>query len=127
MNTTPPLTLANMFYLFSLNKKTTFVWSSPSYISSYLAVLKEDKYGKTGTHMNDIKLCFESVISQADGAACKAEVVVWFKDIVVKDDGTVDLKLDSGEIISADRRDSHIKALVRNEIDEDYESTKLGV
>ena len=110
-----------------VNKKTTFVWSSPSYISSYLAVLKEDKYGKTGTHMNDIKLCFESVISQADGAACKAEVVVWFKDIVVKDDGTVDLKLDSGEIISADRRDSHIKALVRNEIDEDYESTKLGV
>ena len=109
-----------------VNKKTTFVWSSPNYISSYLNVLKEDSYGKTGTHMNDIKLCFESVISQADGAACKAEVVVWFQDLVVKDDGTIDLKLDTGEIISADRRDSHIKALVRNEIDDDYESVKIA-
>ena len=110
-----------------VNKKTTFVWSSPSYISSYLNVLKEDSYGKTGTHVNDIKLCFESVISQADGKACKAEVIVRFQDIIVKKDGSIDLKLDSGEIISADRRDSHIKAIVRNEIDKDYESVKLTV
>ena len=110
-----------------VNKKTTFVWSSPSYISSYLNVLKEDSYGKTGTHVNDIKLCFESVISQADGKACKAEVIVRFQDIIIRKDGSVDLKLDSGEIISADRRDSHIKAIVRNEIDKDYESVKLTV
>ena len=110
-----------------VNKKTTFVWSSPSYISSYLNVLKEDSYGKTGTHVNDIKLCFESVISQADGKACKAEVIVRFQDIIIRKDGSIDLKLDSGEIISADRRDSHIKAIVRNEIDKDYESVKLTV
>ena len=110
-----------------VNKKTTFVWSSPNYISSYLNVLKEDSYGKTGTHVNDIKLCFESVISQADGTACKAEVVVRFQDIIVRKDGSIDLKLDSGEIISADRRDSHIKAIVRNEIDQDYESEKITV
>lgn len=110
-----------------VNKKTTFVWSSPSYISSYLNVLKEDSYGKTGTHVNDVKLCFESVISQADGKACKAEVIVRFQDIIIRKDGSIDLKLDSGEIISADRRDSHIKAIVRNEIDKDYESVKLTV
>jgi len=110
-----------------VNKKTTFKWSSPNYISSYLNVLREESYGKTGTHVNDIKLCYESVISQADGKACKAEVIVRFQDIIIRKDGTVDLKLESGEIISADRRDSHIKAIVRNEIDKDYESVKLTV
>ncbi len=110
-----------------VNKKTTFKWSSPNYISSYLNVLREESYGKTGTHVNDIKLCYESVISQADGKACKAEVIVRFQDIIIRKDGTIDLKLESGEIISADRRDSHIKAIVRNEIDKDYESVKLTV
>ena len=110
-----------------VNKKTTFKWSSPNYISSYLNVLREESYGKTGTHVNDIKLCYESVISQADGKACKAEVIVRFQDIIIRKDGTIDLKLESGEIISADRRDSHIKAIVRNEIDKDYESVKLAV
>ena len=110
-----------------VNKQTTFKWSSPNYISSYLNVLREESYGKTGTHVNDIKLCYESVISQADGKACKAEVIVRFQDIIIRKDGTIDLKLESGEIISADRRDSHIKAIVRNEIDKDYESVKLAV
>ena len=109
-----------------VNKKTTFVWSSPNYLSSYLNVLKEDSYGKAGTHVNDVKLCFESVISQADGTACKAEVVVRFEDIILRADGSIDLKLESGEIISADRRDSHIKALVRNNADDDYESVKIA-
>ncbi len=108
-----------------INKKTTFVWSSPSYISSYLNVLKEESYGKTGTHVNDMKLCFESVISQADGTACRAEVVVMYQDIIVRADGTVDLNLESGDIISADRRDSHIKAVVNNQLDNDYESEKI--
>lgn len=108
-----------------INKKTTFVWSSPSYISSYLNVLKEECYGETGKHVNDLKLCFESVISQADGTACRAEVVVMYENIILRADGTVDLNLESGEIISADRRDSHIKALINNKLDDDYESEKI--
>jgi len=110
-----------------INKKTTFVWSSPNYISSYLNVLKEEKLGKTGSHVNDIKLCYEAIISQADGKACKAEVIVRFQDIIIRSDGTVDLNLESGDIISADRRDSHIKAIVNNTVDGDYESEKLPV
>lgn len=109
-----------------INKKTTFVWQSPNYISAYLNVLKEENYGKTGTHVNDIKLCFESVISQADGTACKAEVVVRYQDVIIRADGTIDLNLESGDIISADRRDSHIKALVNNKVDDDYESEKIS-
>lgn len=110
-----------------IDKKTTFKWNSPNYISSYLNVLKDESFGKTGTHVNDIKLCYESVISQADGKACKAEVVVRYENIIVRADGTVDLNLESGDIISADRRDSHIKALVNNVIDDDYESEKIPV
>lgn len=109
-----------------INKKTTFVWQSPNYISSYLNVLKEENYGKTGAHVNDIKLCFESVISQADGTACKAEVIVRYKDVILRADGTVDLNLESGDIISADRRDSHIKDIVNNKADDDYESEKIS-
>ncbi|MCR5800682.1 MAG: hypothetical protein K6G69_11455 [Lachnospiraceae bacterium] len=108
-----------------VNKKTTFVWNDPTHISSYLNVLKEENYGKSGTHVNDIKLCYESVISQANGVACNAEVVVRFTDIVLKADGSVELNLDSGEIISADRRDSHIKAIVQNKIDDDYEAVRM--
>ena len=110
-----------------IDKKTTFKWNSPNYISSYLNVLKDESFGKTGTHVNDIKLCYESVISQADGKACKAEVVVRYENIIIRADGTVDLNLESGDIISADRRDSHIKALVNNVIDDDYESEKIPV
>lgn len=108
-----------------IDKKTTFVWNSPSYISSYLSVLREECYGETGTHVNEVKLCYESVISQADGKACRAEVVVRFSDIIIRRDGTVDLNLESGGIISADRRDSHIKAIVQNTMDDDYETVKL--
>lgn len=108
-----------------VDKKTTFSWSTPGFVSSYLSVLKEENYGKTGTDANQIKLCYESVISQADGQACKAEVVVQFSNIIIRRDGTVELNLESGAIISADRRDSHIKAIVQNQIDDDYESVKI--
>lgn len=108
-----------------INKKTTFVWSSPNYISSYINVLKEENYGKTGTHINDLKMCFESVISQADGTACKAEVIVMYENIIIRADGSVDLNLESGGIVSADRRDSHIKALVSNKLDDDYVAEKI--
>lgn len=108
-----------------INKKTTFTWNAPHFVSSYFNKLKEDSRGKVGTHVNEVLLCYETVISQADGTACKAEVVVRFSDIIIREDGTVDMNLGSGEIISADRRDSHIKAIVQNNFDDDYESEKM--
>lgn len=108
-----------------INKKTTFTWTTPNFISAYLDVLKEESYGKTGTYGNDLKMCYEVAITQADGVACNAEVVVRFSDIIIRQDGTVDLNFESGEIISADRRDSHIKAIVQNQFDDDYETLKL--
>lgn len=108
-----------------INKKTTFVWNSPQFVSSYFNRLKEESRGKVGTHVNDVMLCYEAVISQADSTACRAEVIVRFSDIIIRKDGTIDMNLDSGEIISADRRDSHIKAIVNNNFDDDYESEKM--
>lgn len=108
-----------------IDKKTTFRWSSPSFISAYFNTLKEESYGKVGANMNDVKLCYEAVISQADGQACRAEVIVSFTDIIQREDGSIDLNLKSGRIISADRRDANIKAIVQNKIDDDYESIKL--
>ena len=108
-----------------INKKTTFTWNSPHFVSSYFNILKEESRGKTGTHLNDVMICYETAISQADGVACNAEVIVRFSDIIIRQDGTVDMNIESGEIISADRRDSHIKAIVQNRYDDDYESQKM--
>lgn len=109
-----------------INGKTTFSWNSPSYISSYLRVLKPENRGKVGASANEVMLCFETMISQADGKACRAEVIIMFTDIIIRRDGTVDLNLSSGDLISADRRDSHIKAIVSDDIDDEYESFKLN-
>jgi len=108
-----------------VNGKTTFQWNSPSYLSAYLNVLKESGYGKIGSHVNEVMLCYETVVSQADGQACRAEVIIMFSDIIIRKDGTVELNLESGDLISADRRDSHIKAIARSTTDDDYMSSTL--
>ena len=60
----------------------------------------------------------------ADGNIDRAEYDK--ENIILRADGSIDLKLESGEIISADRRDAHIKALVRNNADDDYKSVKIA-
>lgn len=109
-----------------VNGKTTFVWSSPRLISAYLNVLKPE-YFESASHNNDIKLVYLATLSQADGVACSAEVVVQFNDLVRKADGTYDLPLDSGRIIAASYRNSHIKDLVNDSYNETYEAEKLDL
>lgn len=107
------------------NKKCTFRWKNPQYLSAYFNSVKEEAVGEEGTHINDVKLCYEATITQANNVSCNCEVVVRFTDIYVKEDGTVELNLESGSIISADRRDNNIKNLVSGSVDNNYETTKL--
>ena len=57
---------------------------------------------------------------------CDAEIVVRFNGIMEKADGSIDLALESGEMISASHKDKFIKDIVRNKnSQEDYESFKI--
>lgn len=107
------------------NKQCTFEWRSPQFLSAYFYVVANDDVASRGVHINDIKLCYEAYITQADGKSCHCEAIVRFEDIYIKADGTVELNLESGEIISADRRDNHIKNVLEMSDDNDYMSSKL--
>lgn len=109
-----------------VNGKTTFVWSNPRLISAYLNCLKPEYFQST-QHHNDVKLVYLATLSQADGVACDAEVVVQFHDLLQKADGSYDLSLDSGQIIAASFQDAHIKDLVNDTYNKEYESEKLDL
>ena len=107
------------------NERTTFKWVNPQFVSAYFNVLTNNYMGEVGTHMNDVKLVFNAVITQDDGVSCKTEVVVRYQNIIKHADGSVDLALDSGSIISASGSDANIKKLLRNTEDEKYQSVKI--
>lgn len=109
-----------------INKKTTFEWKNPYVISAYFNMAKEDAMVTAGEFMNDIKLVYGVTLMQADGVNCDAEIVVRFNGIMEKADGSIDLALDSGSMISASHKDKFIKDIVRNKYAEDnYESIKI--
>lgn len=108
-----------------IDNKTTFQWSNPRLLSMYFHSVKDDVSGKTGTHQNDLECIYMAMISQADGVGCEAEVVVRFTDLIQKADGSIDLSLDTGEVISASYRNANIKQLISN--DDDYVTEKLSL
>lgn len=109
-----------------INKKTTFEWRNPYVISAYFNVAKENAMATAGEFMNDIKIVYGVTLMQADGVNCDAEIVVRFNGIMEKADGSIDLALDSGSMISASHKDKFIKDIVRNKFAEDnYESVKI--
>ncbi len=103
----------------------TFSWRTPVYISSYFSCISEDHMGENGTHVNDVKIAYDTAVSQARGETVPAEAVVCFRDIVKHTDGTIDVDLDAGYIISASRDDSEIKNIVRSQDDDQYTAVKL--
>lgn len=109
-----------------VNKKTTFEWKNPYVISAYFNAAKEDVMGTVGEFMNDIKIVYGVTLTQADGVSCDAEIVVRYNGIMEKADGSIDLALESGSMISASHKDKFIKDIVRNSsTQENYESTKI--
>ena len=107
------------------NGKTTFRWSNPRLLSAYFNTLTPEYYGNELLHGNDIKLVYLVTLSQANGASCEAEAVVRFTDLMQEPDGSLDLALDSAELIAASYYNSHIVNLVNDEYHDEYESEKL--
>lgn len=109
-----------------VDKKTTFTWQNPYVISMYFNTAKEDAIGETGVMINDVKIVYGVTLMQADGVHCDAEIVVRFDGLILKEDGTVDLSLDSGKMISASHKDKFIKDIVNNTyVDEKYDSERI--
>lgn len=108
------------------NKKTTFEWRNPYVISAYFNVAKENAMATAGEYINDVKIVYGVTLIQADGVNCDAEVVVRFNGIMEKADGSIDLAIKSGTMISASHKDKFIKDIVRNKnAEDDYESVKI--
>ncbi len=109
-----------------INKKTTFTWKNPYVISMYFNTATEDALGETGIMVNDVKIVYGVTLTQADGVSCDAEIVVRFDGLIEKADGTIDLALDSGNMISASHKDKFIKDIVHNGYTEDtYKSERI--
>lgn len=107
------------------NTKYTFRFTGTRYISSYFANVEPEHIGEVGTHVNDVKIVYDTGVSQSDGQSVTAEAVVIYRNIIKKADGTIEVNLDEGEIISVSRRDAQIKELVRGTEDDQYSSVKL--
>lgn len=109
-----------------VGKKTTFEWRNPYVISAYFNAAKENAMASAGEYMNDIKIVYGVTLTQADGVSCDAEIVVRFNGIMEKADGSIDLAIESGSMISASHKDKFIKDIVRNTYtEENYESVKI--
>ncbi len=76
-------------------------------------------------HYNDVKIVYDTAISQNDGETVPAEAVVIFRNLIKKEDGSIEVNLDEGQIISVSRRDDQIKKLVRCTDDDTYVAVKF--
>lgn len=107
------------------NTKYTFRFTGTSFISAYFSCVDSEHIGEVGTHVNDVKIVYDTGVTQSDGQSVAAEAVVIFRNVIKHADGTIDVDLDDCDIISVSRRDDQIKNLVRGTDDDQYTSTKL--
>lgn len=91
---------------------TTFKWVNPYAISAYFHTITEFGKKSVDNHANDVQIVYGVTLTQQDGTSCLTEMVIQFANILQHTDGTFDLNLDSGRIVSATYRDSNIKKLV---------------
>lgn len=109
------------------NKQTFFSFVNVRLLSAYFNAVTEQGKPLIQTHVNDVKVVYEATLTQPDGQACQAEVVVQYTDLIKNADGTIDLKLDSGKIIAASCKNKNIKSVVSDTDDGNYISTKLDI
>lgn len=109
------------------NKQTFFSFVNIRTLSAYFNAVTEQGKPLLETHVNDVKVVYEATLTQPDGQACQAEVVVQYTDLIKYPDGTIDLKLDTGKIIAASCRNKNIKSVVSDTDDGNYISTKLDI
>ena len=102
-----------------INKKATFTYGTPKYVSSYFKTVFPEKAGELGLSYNDLDIIYEVRISQADGAACTAYGAVRFSDIIRNSDGSYSYDFSSPTILS----ESYLSANVKKNVVDSYSGT----
>lgn len=102
-----------------INKKATFEYGAPSYVSSYFKTVFSEKAGELGLSYNDLDIIYEVKITQADGVSCKAFGAVRFSDIIKNSDGTYSYDFSDPKILS----ESYFSDRVKKNVTESYKTT----
>lgn len=102
-----------------INKKATFEYGTPKYVSSYFKSVFPEKAGELGLSYNDLDIIYEVRITQADGVSCTAYGAVRFSDISKNSDGSYSYDFSNPKILS----ESYFSANVKKNVTESYKST----
>ncbi len=102
-----------------INKKATFEYGNPNYVSSYFKTVFPEKAGELGLEFNDLDIIYDVTISQADGKACTAYAAVRFSDIIKNADGSYTYDFSDPQILS----ESFFSARVKKVVVDSYLST----
>ncbi len=102
-----------------INKKATFTYGTPNYVSSYFKTVFPEKAGELGLSFNDLDIIYDVTISQADGKACTAYAAVRFSNIIRNSDGSYTYDFSDPQILS----ESYYSARVKKVVVDSYLST----
>ena len=102
-----------------INKKATFQYGSPNYVSSYFKTVLPEKAGTLGNSYNDLDIIYDVVISQADGKSCTAYAAVRFSNIIKNADGSLSYDFSDPSLLSESYFSARVKKVV---VDSNYDS-----
>ena len=95
-----------------INKKATFQYGTPNFVSAYFKTVFPEKAGELGMSYNDLDIIYDVVISQADGKSCTAYGAVRFSNIIKNSDGSYSYDFSDPQLLSVSYLSSRVKANV---------------
>ncbi len=95
-----------------INKKATFQYGTPNFVSAYFKTVFPEKAGELGLSYNDLDIIYDVTISQADGKACTAYGAVRFSNIIKNSDGSYSYDFSNPQLLSVSYLSSRVKANV---------------
>ena len=99
-----------------VNKKATFTYGSPNYVSSYFKSVFPEKAGELGLAYNDLDIIYDVKLTQADGVSCTAYGAVRFSDIIRNEDGSYTYDFSNPQLLSV----SYYSARVKKNVVDSY-------
>lgn len=105
-----------------INKKATFRYGTPNYVSSYFKTVFPEKAGGLGISYNDLDIIYDVKITQADGVSCTAYGAVRFSNIIKNSDGSYSYDFSEPNLISVSYLSSHVK---KNVVDSFYDTHEV--
>ena len=109
-----------------INKKATFEYGSPNYVSSYFKSVFPEKAGELGLAYNDLDIIYDVRLSQADGVSCTAYGAVRFSDIIQKSDGSYSYDFSSPQLLSVSYYSARVKKNVVDSYANSYDIERVS-